>query len=148
MVIGEHEFYVNQEAMNESKNERQELINSKCYITTACMKRFQKQYNDKCYELTILRWYRDNFIPKEEICHYYEIAPIIVEALEKNEHAKEIYSRIYDDVVYYCVRQIENGNFESAHNRYKDSLQFLEEQFARPVLEERLVKVLKLSKQK
>lgn len=33
-----------------------------CYLTTACMKHFNKSFNDDCYELTVLRWFRDNFV--------------------------------------------------------------------------------------
>ena len=39
----------------------------------------------------------------------------------------------------------ENGNYIAAYNRYKSSILTLEEHFARPVLEQRLIKVLKLS---
>ena len=54
------------------------------------------------------------------------------------------YNYIYDNVVDYCVKQIENGNYEEAYNRYKDSILVLEEQFARKTIEERLIKVLRL----
>ena len=80
-----------------------------CYLTSACMKYFQENFNDNCYELTLLRWFRDNFV-----------------------------------LVNYCVQQIERGNYDKAYSRYKNSVLALEEQFARPVLEQRLVKTLKL----
>ena len=64
------------------------------------MKYFQENFDDNCYELTVLRWFRDNFVSKEDKEHYYEIAPIIVETIN----------------------------------------------FARPVLEQRLVKTLKLGR--
>ena len=65
------------------------------------MKYFQENFDDNCYELTVLRWFRDNFVSKE------------------------------DDKVY---------------SRYKNSVLTLKEQFARPVLEQRLVKTLKLGR--
>lgn len=40
----------------------------------------------------------------------------------------------------------EKGDYDFAYNRYKNSVLILEEQFARPALEQRLVKVLKLSR--
>ena len=43
------------------------------------MKYFKENFDDNCYELTVLRWFRDNFVSKEDIKHYYEVAPIIVE---------------------------------------------------------------------
>lgn len=72
-----------------------------CFLTTSCMKYFQENFDNNCYELTVLRWFRDNFVSKE------------------------------DDKVY---------------SRYKNSVLTLEEQFARPVLEQRLVKTLKLGR--
>lgn len=115
-----------------------------CYLTSACMKYFQENFDDNCYELTLLRWFRDNFVSKEDIEHYYEIAPIIVETINKEEQSGIIYDYIYASVVNYCVQQIERGNYDKAYNRYKNSVLALEEQFARPALEKRLVKSLKL----
>ena len=56
-----------------------------CYLTSACMKYFQEKFDDNCYELTVLRWFRDNFVSKEDIKHYYEVAPIIVENINNEE---------------------------------------------------------------
>ena len=117
-----------------------------CFLTTACMKYFQENFDDNCYELTVLRWFRDNFVSKEDIKHYYEIAPIIVETINQEEKFNIIYDYIYDNIVDYCVEQIEQGNYEKAYSRYKNSVLVLEEQFARPVLEQRLVKSLKLGR--
>jgi len=50
-----------------------------CYLTTACMKHFLDDFDDNCYELTVFRWFRDNFVSKEDIEHYYNIAPKIVD---------------------------------------------------------------------
>ena len=49
-----------------------------CFLTTACMKYFRENFDDNCYELTVLRWFRDNFVSKEDKEHYYEVAPIII----------------------------------------------------------------------
>lgn len=118
--------------------------NGGCYLTTACMKYFQDKFDDNCYELKVLRWFRDNFVSKEDIKHYYETAPVIVSAINMEEKSDLVYNYIYDNVVDYCVRQIENGNYEEAYNRYKNSILVLEEQFARKTLEERFIKVLRL----
>ena len=115
-----------------------------CYLTSACMKYFQENFDDNCYELTVLRWFRDNFVSKEYIEHYYEVAPVIVETINKEEKSGIIYDYIYDNIVDYCVKQIEQGNYDKAYSRYKNSVLILEEQFARPMLEQRLVKTLKL----
>ena len=111
-----------------------------CYLTSACMKYFQEKFDDNCYELTVLRWFRDNFVSKEDIEHYYEVAPIIVETINKEEKSDVIYNYIYDNIVDYCVEQIEQGNYDKAYNRYKNSVLTLEEQFAKPYLQQRFIK--------
>ncbi len=115
-----------------------------CYLTTSCMKYFQEKFDDNCYELTVLRWFRDNFVSKEDIEHYYEVAPIIVEAIDKEEKASIIYDYIYDNIVSYCVKQIELGNYDASYSRYKNSVLILEEQFVKPTLINKFVKNLKL----
>lgn len=124
-------------------NGNKETSSGGCYLTSACMKFFQEKFDDKCYELTVLRWFRDNFVSKEDIEHYYETAPVIVEAIDNDENSELIYNYIYDNVVDACVLAIENGDYEFAYNRYKESILLLEEQFARPLLEQRLIRVLK-----
>lgn len=116
----------------------------KCYLTSACMKYFQEKFDDNCYELTVLRWFRDNFVSKEDIEYYYDVAPIIVETINKEEKSGIIYDYIYNNIVDYCVEQIEQGNYEVAYSRYKNSVLVLEEQFAKPALTDRFVKTLKL----
>lgn len=115
-----------------------------CYLTSACMKHMKDNFDDNCEELTILRWFRDKFVSKEDIEHYYKTAPIIVEAIDEVEENDNIYDYIYDNVVNACVVAIKNGDYDFAYNRYKNSILALEEQFARPKLTDRLVKTLKL----
>ena len=115
---------------------------SGCYLTTACMSFFQDRFDDNCYELKVLRWFRDNFVSKEDIEHYYEIAPVIVEAIEISEEKELVYDYIYENVVSYCVEEIENGNYDSAYNRYKNSIQVFESTFAKPYLGRRLIKAI------
>ena len=121
-----------------------ETTNIGCFLTTACMKYFQEYFDDNCYELTILRWFRDSFVSKEDIEHYYEIAPIIVETINKEKNANIIYGYIYENVIDYCVKQIEQGNYDKAYSRYKNSILTLEEQFVKPALVKKFVKTLKL----
>jgi hypothetical protein len=131
---------------NSSKNPTTGDVQEKggCYLTTACVQHLQERFDDNCYELTVLRWFRDNFVSKEDIKHYYETVPVIVSAINEEENSDLVYNYIYDNVVDYCVKQIENGNYEEAYNRYKNSILVLEEQFARKNLEERFVKILRL----
>ena len=103
-------------------------------------------FNFGLYELTVLRWFRDNFVSKEDIEHYYEVAPIIVETINQEEKSDIIYDYIYDNIINYCVEQIEQGDYNAAYSRYKNSVLILEEQFAKPALTNRLIKTLRLQK--
>ena len=118
--------------------------NGGCYLTSACMKHMQEEFDDNCEELTILRWFRDKFVSEEDIKHYYKTAPIIVESIDKLEDNNKIYEYIYENVVYACVKAIKNKDYDFAYKRYKSSILVLEEQYARKTLEERLAKALKL----
>lgn len=118
--------------------------NGGCYLTSACMKHTTEIFDDNCEELTILRWFRDNFVSKEDIEHYYTTAPIIVEAIDEIKDNKNIYDYIYNYIVNACVNAIKKGDYEFAYNRYKSSILALEEQFAKPKLTEKFIKVLKM----
>ncbi len=120
--------------------------NGGCYLTSACMIHMQENFDDNCEELTILRWFRNNFVSDEDIEHYYKIAPIIVEAINELEDSFSIYKYIYDNVVNPCVQAIKNEDYQFAYDRYKNSKLILEEQFTRPRLNNKLVKTLKLMK--
>lgn len=119
-------------------NGEKESSSGSCYLTTACMNHMQENFDDNCYELTVLRWFRDNFVSKEDIKHYYEVAPIIVETINREEKSSIVYDYIYDNIVDYCVSQIEQGNYIDAYKRYKNSVLVLEEQFMK------IGKILKL----
>ena len=121
-----------------------DTTDASCFLTTACMRHFASNFDDNCEELTILRSFRDKFVSKEDIDHYYKTAPVIVEAIENIDDNNTIYNFIYENVVNACVSAIKTGDYEFAYNRYKNSVLSLEEEFARPALEEKLVKVLKL----
>lgn len=140
--IGSDSKSYNASTHNDDKSEKDSHSGS-CYLTTACMKYMQDKFDDNCYELTVLRWFRGNFVSKKDIKHYYEIAPTIVEGINKEENTNVIYDYIYDNVVEYCIMQIENGNYEKAYSRYKNSILCFEEQFAKPILEQKFVKILK-----
>lgn len=115
---------------------------TQCFLTTACMKHYLNNFDDNCYELSVLRWFRDNFVSDEDIKHYYNTAPYIVEGIEKEDNKDIVYDYIYDNVVDYCVTAIENGDYMEAYKRYKDSIISLEQLYARKELGKRLIKTL------
>ena len=107
------------------------------------MMHMETEFNDCCYELMTLRWFRDNYVSEEDIKHYYVTAPIIVEAINKIKDNKIIYEYIYNNVVIPCVIYIKNKQFELAYKTYKDSILELEEKYARKELEKKLTLLLK-----
>lgn len=117
--------------------------NGGCYLTSACMRHYLAAFDDNCYELTVLRWFRENFVSKEDVEHYYQTAPIIVSTIDINKHQDLVYNYIYDNVIDYCVKAIENGDYASAYARYKNSILSLEDAFVKKDLQERLVKTLR-----
>ena len=127
------------ENWNRTDNNRDDKTQEKssgsgCYLTTACMKHYLEEFDDNCYELTVLRWFRDNYVSKEDIKTYYEKAPLIVEAIESEIHKDIIYDYIYNHVVKACVTAIEQKNYEFVYQRYKSSILSLEEKIAKPYL--------------
>lgn len=94
---------------NDRENGTQEKSSgSGCYLTTACMIHMQENFADNCNELMTLRWFRDNFVSKEDIIHYYEVAPIVVEKINASSDSKKIYTWIYENVISKCVDAIKN----------------------------------------
>ena len=85
-----------------------------------------KDFNDNCHELQTLRWFRDNCVPKEDIVHYYRIAPQIVSVIDQRPNSVEIYRNIYDKVVKTCVSAIETMNYKLAFETYREAVIELE----------------------
>ncbi len=102
-----------------------------CYLTTACMRHFKEKFDDNCYELTVLRWFRDNFVSIDDVNYYYEIAPNIVKEINQNNNCDRIYDYIYDTIVDECVKAIENGDYDFAYRRYRNSILNLEKTFVK-----------------
>ena len=129
---------------NDRDNGTQEKSSgSGCYLTTACMLHLQEKFDDNCSELMILRWFRDNFVSKQDIMHYYEVAPMIVEQINAISDSKKIYNWIYENIISKCVELIREGNYEFAYNRYKNSVLVLEMYFLKQELNKDFVKILK-----
>ncbi len=102
-----------------------------CYLTPACMNHFQEDFDDNCYELSLLRWFRDTFVTKEDIEYYYQIAPKIVETIEHHPDCDAIYRDIYGNIIDFCVKAIEEENYVLAYDTYKNSVFDLEETYAK-----------------
>ncbi len=104
---------------------------SSCYLTTACLKHLKEHFCDDCYELTTLRWFRDNFVKTEDVSIYYKIAPLVVKQINllSDEEQNIIYEEIYSNVISPCVKFIEQKKYDSAYRRYKESVLELKTKF-------------------
>lgn len=103
-----------------------------CYITTAVCKSLHKP--DDCYELTLLRDYRDQYLLKTPegsslVKEYYNIAPTIVKRINRQEDSSEIYAHIWQDYLSPCVRMIEDGREEECGILYGDMVRRLEKKY-------------------
>lgn len=99
-----------------------------CYITTAACE--SQGRADDCYELTLLRDYRDSYLMSsaegaELVEEYYNIAPTIVNRISRQKNAKELYGEIWDSYLIPCVHLIEEGEQEACRERYMDMVHTL-----------------------
>lgn len=103
-----------------------------CYITTAVCDSLGK--SDDCYELTLLRDYRDNYLlkqtnGKELIQCYYDIAPTIVKHINLSENRHEIYLKIWKEYLFPCIQFIEANDNEKCKELYTKMIRDLEETY-------------------
>lgn len=102
---------------------------SGCFLTSACVE--AKGLPDNCYELTVLRSFRDGYMRSTptgsaDICEYYHIAPVIVDRIKTLPNPDGIFDRIYSELVVPCVQLIEQGQNEEAYIKYKKYTKELE----------------------
>ena len=103
-----------------------------CYITTAVCETLGK--DDDCYELTILRDYRDNYLRSTKegealVNAYYNIAPSIVKRINKTENSHEVYHGIYEKYLKPCIQLLESKQQEECKELYKEMVYGLEKTF-------------------
>lgn len=117
---------------NYTAAEKSQSSGSGCYLTTACVEAMGLP--DDCRELTVLRNFRDHWLREKvtgpaEIAEYYEIAPQIVERIQRSEERMELLKGIYDEMITPCVDDIQAGNYETAHERYRRETMKLKERY-------------------
>lgn len=103
-----------------------------CFITTACCQMLNKP--DDCYELTLLRRYRDGYLAEqpdgeELIAMYYDVAPSIVKHINRQPDSAAIYSRIYTEYLLPCIRMIERGELSECRELYTEMVNDLKEKY-------------------
>lgn len=118
----------------DTTNGSTEHTDVKCYLTTACMKHYMDEFDDNCYYLDILRWFRDNYVSLEDKKEYYNIAPKVVETINELENSNEVYNQIYYKVIQLCVRLIEYGRYDEAYCIYKENVLDLQNRYVKKLV--------------
>lgn len=103
-----------------------------CYITTAVCESFGKP--DDCYELTLLRNYRDSYLMTESdgeavIKEYYDVAPTIVKHINKCSNHDEIYQQVWEEYLEPCIRMIEADQNTTCKELYIKMVRDLKEKY-------------------
>lgn len=103
-----------------------------CYITTAVCESMDKP--DNCYELTILRNYRDDYLMRTEegrelVEEYYDTAPFLVQVLNMQQDADALYEGIYKDYLMPCIHCIEQSENEECKRIYVNMVRGLQKKY-------------------
>ena len=93
-----------------------------CFLTTACTA--ARGLSDDCYELAILRQFRDQYLGATEagrklIRRYYQIAPSICRNIDARSDRSAIYCFVFDELVRSSIARITQGDFEGARLHYE-----------------------------
>ena len=104
---------------------------SLCYLTTACVDAMGLP--DDCLELGTLRWFRDRvLLPTKEgkraVRQYYDEAPEIVQAVNRDAEAGGVWKSVYRDVAT-AVRMVLSGDYQGAFSHYREMAQRLRSDF-------------------
>jgi len=94
-----------------------------CYITTAICEASGKA--DDCYELTILRKFRDEWLAKQPdgmylINEYYETAPQIVSVINSLKDKERIYDFLNKNFLSKCIQYVDNNQMDDCKDCYMD----------------------------
>ena len=92
-----------------------------CFLTTVACEFYGK--TDDCYELSVLRNYRDNWLVhqkngKKLIMEYYEIAPSIVKAIKDSPNYAQICTSIMNDYINPCINLINSHREQECRDLY------------------------------
>lgn len=102
-----------------------------CFITTATLEK--KGVNeDNCFELQEFRRLRDTYVQPNfphYITEYYEVAPKIVERINKLENNAELFSNIWNNYLKDCLLYTTNNNLEEATKIYKKMVDDLKKEY-------------------
>lgn len=103
-----------------------------CYVTTAVCQSLGK--DEACKEIRLLKNYRDTFLISEPdgpelIDSYYDIAPTIVNRINKCNNSESIYEDIYCNYINPCVNYIENNKYNECKDLYVKMMHNLKDNY-------------------
>jgi TPR repeat protein len=103
-------------------------LKDSCFITTAVCKHYNR--SDNCYELNLLRWYRDNWLVNNDdgqslISEYYRIAPEMVGKINSSKDKDSIYDHLEERYIKRCLSLIESKEYDSAKELYIEMMDYL-----------------------
>lgn len=99
-----------------------------CFITTAVCEYFGRE--DDCYELTMLRSFRDNWLAEQkngklEISLYYDCAPKLVEKMKSSNDYAATCEELMNNYIRPCVELIKRHKEEECRQLYIKGLQYM-----------------------
>ena len=92
------------------------------FLTEVCKRYFKEQYDENCYYLQALIWFRDHLMTDEDKEEYYRISPVIVAKINAMESSDEMYNILFTNVVQKCADLIEDDKSDEAYKAYKNCL--------------------------
>ena len=103
-----------------------------CYVTTAVCLSLGKDEN--CREIRMLKDYRDGFLSAQEdgpklIDEYYDIAPTIVNRINKRADAKDTYKKIYQNYISPCIDLIDQEKYTDCKKLYMQMMHVLGQEY-------------------
>jgi len=103
-----------------------------CFITTACCETLNLP--DDCYELTAFRDFRDNWLRKQIdgeaiVQEYYQVAPMILDAIDTTNNPKTTYSNIWEKYLKTCLAHIESGEADKCKALYMSMVEDLKREY-------------------
>lgn len=112
---------------SESKESSSQGSGSWCFLTTVVCEYYGKK--DDCYELNILRRYRDNWLKQQcdgeiLIKEYYRIAPEIVRKIKESKYYASYCEILFYEYIMPCIQYIRKNEFEECKRKYIEMVYF------------------------
>jgi len=97
------------------------VVGSGCFITQAVMAAVGK--GDAAHELQILRAFRDGYMMRNQrlaplVKEYYQLAPLVVQALSRRPDARQIYIAIYQHFLLPAIQAVLSNDYPKALEIY------------------------------